>query len=144
MNAVDNAISTEAVKMIRVPVVTDPRGDLAFVESGKHVPFEICRIYYLFNVPENSLRGGHAHKKLEQVIFAISGTFRVKLDDGLKQTEYVLNDPRKGLYLRNLIWRELDSFSKGAICMVVASDFYDEDDYIRDYNVFKRALGSQR
>jgi len=122
--------------LIDLPLIHDPRGDLTFIEGGKHVPFQIARVYYLYNVPVDAERGGHAHRALEQVIFALSGSFRVKLDDGTHKAEYWLRDPRRGLYLKNLVWREMDSFSQGAVCMVLASKPYDEQDYIRSYDQF--------
>ncbi len=124
------------VRLIDLPVVSDPRGDLTFVEGGRHVPFAIQRVYYLYNVPVDAERGGHAHLELEQVVFALSGSFRLKIDDGHQQSEYWLRDPRKGLYINRMIWREMDSFSQGAVCMVLASKPYDEADYIRDHGKF--------
>lgn len=124
------------VREVTLPQIRDPRGDLTFVEGGQHVPFEIRRVYYLYNVPVDSERGGHAHKALEQVIFALSGSFRVKIDDGHQRSEHWLRDPRKGLYISRMIWREIDAFSQGAVCMVLASQRYDEDDYYRDYAEF--------
>jgi hypothetical protein len=124
------------VREIALPQVHDPRGDLTFVEGGNHIPFQIARVYYLYNVPVDAERGGHAHKDLEQVIFALSGSFRVKVDDGTTKSEYWLRDPRKGLYINRLIWREMDSFSQGAVCMVLASQRYDEADYFRNYRDF--------
>lgn len=124
------------VCMIDLPVVSDPRGDLTFIEGERHVPFPIRRVYYLYNVPVDAERGGHAHRELEQVVFALSGSFRMKIDDGHQKSEYWLRDPRKGLYINRLIWREMDSFSQGAVCMVVASKPYDEADYFRDYADF--------
>lgn len=129
-----------SARIIDLPQIRDPRGDLTFVEGGNHVPFDIARVYYLYNVPVDSERGGHAHRDLEQVIFALSGSFRIKLDDGENQTEFWLRDPRKGLYVNRMIWREMDSFSQGAVCMVLASHPYDESDYFRDYNEFLAAL----
>lgn len=132
------------VKLIDLPVISDPRGDLTFVEGKHHVPFDIARVYYLYNVPVDSERGGHAHTELEQVVFALSGSFRMKIDDGHQQTEFWLRDPRKGLYISRLIWREMDSFSQGAVCMVLASHRYSEADYIRDYDTFlATAQGNQ-
>lgn len=128
-----------SARLIDLPVVSDPRGDLTFVEGGRHVPFDIKRVYYLYNVPVDAERGGHAHRALEQVIFALSGSFRIKIDDGTQTSEHWLRDPRKGLYVNRLIWREMDSFSQGAVCMVLASQPYDEADYYRDYNEFLRA-----
>tara|TARA_B110000238_G_C15960402_1_gene367156 strand:+ start:167 stop:550 length:384 start_codon:yes stop_codon:yes gene_type:complete len=119
-----------------VPAITDPRGDLTFIEGGNHVPFEIKRIYYVYNVPVDSLRGGHAHRDLEQVVFALSGSFRMTVDDGRKQQEYYLRNPRKGIYMSRLVWREMDQFSQGAVCMVLASHAFDETDYLRDYDEF--------
>jgi hypothetical protein len=121
---------------IEVPAITDPRGDLTFIEGGNHVPFEIKRIYYVYNVPVDSLRGGHAHRDLEQVVFALSGSFRMTVDDGRKRQEHYLRNPRKGIYMSRLVWREMDRFSQGAVCMVLASHAFDETDYLRDYDEF--------
>jgi dTDP-4-dehydrorhamnose 3,5-epimerase-like enzyme len=124
------------VRLIGLPVVSDPRGDLTFVEGGNHVPFQIRRVYYLYNLPSGAERGGHAHRELEQVIFALSGSFRITVDDGRERREYWLRDPRTGLFISRMIWREMDAFSQGAVCMVLASQPYDEADYIRDYSSF--------
>lgn len=132
------------VRMIDLPVISDPRGDLTFIEGGNHVPFDIRRVYYLYNVPVDSERGGHAHRELEQVVFALSGSFRMKIDDGYEKSEYWLRDPRKGLYINRLIWREMDSFSQGAVCMVLASQPYDEADYFRDYDDFHATVRGDR
>lgn len=129
------------VREIMLPQIHDPRGDLTFVEGGNHIPFEIRRVYYLYNVPVDAERGGHAHKDLEQVIFALSGSFRVTIDDGNQSSEYWLRDPRKGLYLNRMIWREMDAFSQGAVCMVLASQPYDEADYYRSREAFLEGLG---
>jgi len=128
------------VRDIRLPQVHDPRGDLTFVEGGKHIPFQIARVYYLYNVPVDAERGGHAHRDLEQVVFALSGSFRMRVDDGTAQSEHWLRDPRKGLYISKMIWREMDSFSQGAVCMVLASRRYDEADYFRNYDDFLNSL----
>ncbi len=135
----DNGI----IREIQLPQIHDPRGDLTFIEGGKHIPFQIARVYYLYNVPVDSERGGHAHKALEQVVFALSGSFRIEIDDGYQKSEYWLRDPRKGLYISRLIWREMDSFSQGAVCMVLASQRYDEADYYRDYAAFLCAAREQ-
>lgn len=128
------------VRQIDLPQIHDPRGDLTFVEGRNHIPFHISRVYYLYNVPVDSERGGHAHKDLEQVVFALSGSFRMKIDDGRGQRDYWLRDPRKGLYISRMIWREMDSFSQGAVCMVLASHPYDEADYYRNYDEFLAEL----
>lgn len=124
------------VRIISLPQIQDPRGDLTFLEGGNHIPFNIARVYYLYNVPVDAHRGGHAHQNLEQVIFALSGSFRIKIDDGNLKSEYWLRNPNKGLYVNRLVWREIDCFSQGAVCMVIASKPYDESDYFRDYNHF--------
>lgn len=129
-----------AVGLIDLPVISDPRGDLTFVEGRSHIPFDIARVYYLYNVPVDAERGGHAHKELEQVVFALSGSFRMTVDDGTTRSEYWLRDPRKGLYISRLIWREMDCFSQGAVCMVLASRRYEESDYYRDYADFLSAV----
>ena len=126
-------------QFINLPQIRDPRGDLTFVEGGNQIPFQIARVYYLYNVPVDAERGGHAHRELEQVVFALSGSFRITLDDGESKAEVWLNDPRRGVHLRNMIWREMDCFSQGAVCMVLASAPYDEDDYYRCYNDFLEA-----
>ena len=128
------------IRFIELSQIKDSRGDLTFIEGGKHLPFNIARVYYLYNVPVDAERGGHAHKELEQVVFALSGSFRMKIDDGKTKSEYWLRDPRKGLYIKNMIWREMDSFSQGAVCMVLASHWYDEADYYRDYDDFVTAV----
>jgi dTDP-4-dehydrorhamnose 3,5-epimerase-like enzyme len=135
----DNA-NLGSVQLIDLPQVHDPRGDLTFVEGGTHVPFNIARVYYLYNVPTDSERGGHAHRELQQMVFALSGSFRMKIDNGREKSEYWLRDPRKGLYINRLIWREMDAFSQGAVCMVLASHPYDESDYYRDYDGFLAAV----
>ena len=132
------------VKEVELPQIHDPRGDLTFVEGGKHLPFNIARVYYLYNVPVDSERGGHAHRELEQVVFALSGSFRMKIDDGHQKSEYWLRDPRKGLYISRMIWREMDRFSQGAVCMVLASHRYDENDYYRDHDAFLTAVRDTR
>lgn len=131
---------TGTVRILELPQIHDVRGDLTFLEGGNHLPFNIARVYYLYNVPVDAERGGHAHRDLEQVIFALSGSFRMKIDDGESKCEYWLSDPRKGLYVSNMIWREMDSFSQGAVCMVLASHRYDESDYYRDYEEFLLAV----
>ena len=134
-------------RLIDLPVVSDPRGDLTFVEGLNHVPFAIARVYYLYNVPVDSARGGHAHRELEQVVFALSGSFRMRVDDGEQVADHWLSNPRRGLYINRLIWREMDCFSQGAVCMVLASRRYDEADYLRSYEDFRaaaRAIGRDR
>jgi uncharacterized RmlC-like cupin family protein len=116
---------------------------LTFIEGGRHIPFEIARVYYLYNVPVDAERGGHAHRELQQVIFALSGSFRITVDDGRTREAHWLRDPRRGLYVSQLIWREMDSFSQGAVGMVLASHRYDESDYYRSYDDFLNAAESR-
>jgi hypothetical protein len=130
-------------KIIDLPKISDPRGNLTFIEGGQHIPFDIQRVYYLYDVPGGAERGGHAHKDLRQLIIAMSGSFDVILDDGNKKRRVHLNRSYNGLYVCPMIWRELDNFSSGSVCMVLASNKYDEADYYRDYGEFlnARSLG---
>ena len=118
-----------------LPKIEDPRGNLSVIENGT-IPFPIKRVYYLYDVPSGAQRGGHAHKGQEEFIVAVSGSFDVILDDGSGQRVFSLNRPYQGLYVTTKIWRELKNFSSGAVCLVVSSGEYDEDDYIRDYDEF--------
>lgn len=123
--------------IIDLPKITDPRGNLTFIENNKHIPFAINRAYYLYDVPGGAERGGHAHRDLHQLIIAISGSFDIIIDDGGKKCKYHMNRSHYGLYLCPMIWRELENFSSGSVCLVLASNAYDEADYIRDYSEFK-------
>lgn len=115
---------------------SDRRGNLTVVQNGETVPFDVKRIYYLYDVPGGEARGAHAHRELSQLIVAASGSFRVTLDDGRAKRSFVLNRPYQALYVKPGIWRDLDDFSSGAVCMVLASEVYNENDYIRRYEVF--------
>ena len=128
-------------KIIKIPVIEDVRGNIAVVEeSNDDIPFDIKRTYYLYNVKDNVNRGSHAHKALRQFVIAINGSFDVNIDDGYNKQKYKLDNPNEGLYLCPMIWRELTNFSSNSICLVVASEVYDEDDYIRDYDLFLKLL----
>jgi hypothetical protein len=129
----------ESCRIIDLPKIQDPRGNLTFIEGGNHIPFDIRRVYYLYDVPGGSERGGHAHKELHQLIIAMSGSFDVILDDGENKKRVHLNRSYYGLYVCPMIWRELDNFSSGSVCMVLASNTYDEADYYRDYADFIQA-----
>ena len=120
---------------------SDRKGNLTVVENGVTVPFDVKRIYYLYDVPGGESRGAHAHKNLSQLIIAVSGSFRVTLDDGNVKRSFILNRPYQGLFVRPGLWRDLDDFSSGAVCMVLASDVYSEEDYIRTYNQFLEFKG---
>lgn len=129
-------------KIIDLPKIHDPRGNLTFIETGKHIDFDIKRVYYLYDVPGGSERGGHAHKELQQLIIAMSGSFDIVLDDGHEKKKFHLNRSYYGLYICPMVWRELDNFSSGSVCMVLASIFYDESDYYRDYDEFLASVRS--
>lgn len=126
--------------IIQLPKITDARGNLTFVEGNRHIPFDIKRVYYLYDVPGGSERAGHAHQQLQQLFIAMSGSFDLHLDDGYTKQTYQMNRSYYGLYVGPMIWRDLDNFSSGAVCMVLASHYYDESDYYRDYQDFIKAV----
>jgi len=123
-------------QIIDLPQIKDNRGNLSVIESLNQIPFEIKRVYYLYDVPGGAERGGHAHKNLEQLIIAISGSFDVILDDGITSKNYHLNRSYYGLYVPKMTWRELNNFSSNSVCLVLASNFFSEDDYYRKYEDF--------
>lgn len=123
------------IQLINIPVVEDARGNLAFIQE-EVIPFEFKRVYYLFDVPTNAYRGGHAHKEQQEFLIALSGSFEVILDNGFEKKIYFMNKPNVGLLIPTGYWRELQNFSSGAVCLVLASDVFSEEDYIRDYNEF--------
>lgn len=133
-------LKIDKCKIIYFPKISDPRGNLSFIEEKRHIPFEIKRAYYLYDVPTGAARGGHAHHKMEAVIIALSGSFEVKIDDGFKRESVLLNRPYCGLYLSPRVWREIENFSSNSIALILASTFYDESDYIRPYKVFKKMV----
>jgi dTDP-4-dehydrorhamnose 3,5-epimerase-like enzyme len=133
-------MSLEDCKIIDLPKISDPRGNLTFIEGGQHIPFDIRRVYYLYDVPGGAERGGHAHKALSQLIIAMSGSFDVILDEGGEKKRFHLNRSYQGLYVCPMMWRELDNFSSGSVCMVLASNIYEESDYYRDYNDYLSAM----
>ena len=135
-------MSVEDCKIIDLPKITDPRGNISFIEGGQHIPFDIKRVYYLYDVPGGSDRGSHAHKNLHQFVVAMSGSFDIVLDDGKEKRKFQLNRSYNGLYVCPMMWRDLGNFSSGAVCMVLASEHYDETDYIRDYEQFITAAQS--
>lgn len=123
------------IEIISIPKIEDYRGNIAVIEN-EVVPFAIKRVYYLFDVPSNAKRGGHSHKEQLELLIPLSGSFDVVLNDGLTTQTVSLNKPDKGLLIKANIWRELENFSSGAVCLVIASDTYDESDYVRDFDAF--------
>ena len=132
------------IKIFDLPKITDPRGNLTVAEGLDIVPFEIKRAYWVYDVPGGGSRGGHAHKRLHQFVIAVSGSFHVTLDNGFERQTVLLNHPYQGLLIDTGIWRTLDDFSSGAVCLVLASEHYDEDDYIYDYDDFLKYVGCSR
>jgi dTDP-4-dehydrorhamnose 3,5-epimerase-like enzyme len=127
-------------KIVDFPKVNDYRGNLSFIEGNHQIPFQIKRVYYLYDVPCGATRGGHAHRTLYQVIIALSGSFDVIIDDGLRKRSIFLNRPHYGLYIPPKVWRELENFSSNSVALSLVSEDYDETDYIRDYQEFKRLV----
>ena len=134
----------ELGRIIKLPKIADPRGNLTVAEELKNVPFDIKRAYWVYDVPGGESGGGLAHKRLRQLIVALSGSFHVTLDNGHERKTYLLNHPWEGLYVETGIWRTLDDFSSGAVCMVLASEPYDEDDYIYEYDDFLKYISGQQ
>ncbi len=131
-------------RIIELPRIQDTRGNLTFIEGTRHLPFEIRRVYYLYDVPGGAKRAGHAHKALHQFLVAMSGSFDVTLDDGVEQKKFHLNRSYYGLYIAPQVWREIDNFSSGSVCMALASDFFDEKDYYRAYPDFLEAVRGRK
>ena len=136
-------MSISQCKILSLPRINDARGNLTFVENGRHIPFNIKRVYYLYDVPGGASRAAHGHRKLEQIMISMSGSFDVLLDDGKDKKLFHLNRSYYGLYIPPMIWRDLFNFSSGAVCAVLASEFYDEADYFRDYESFLAAAKTE-
>jgi len=132
-------MSLKDCRIIELPKIQDHRGNLTFIEADRHVPFEIKRVYYLYDVPGGASRAAHRHKALHQLMIAMSGSFDVTLDDGIEKKVFHLNRSYYGLYIPPMMWRDLDNFSSGAVCMVLASDYFDENDYFRNHDDFLQA-----
>jgi hypothetical protein len=122
--------------LVTIPKLTDPRGSLSFVQPGSCLPFEIRRVYYLYDVPPGCERGAHGHRVLQQLIIAAAGAFDIECDDGRAKRKFRLDSPDQGLYVGPMIWRRLSGFSRGSVCLVLASEVYDEGDYFRSYDDF--------
>jgi hypothetical protein len=137
-------MTKETYKLFDLPKITDPRGNLTFVESERHIPFDIKRVFYLYDVPTGNDRGAHAHKTLHQFLICLAGSFDVTLDDGVSQNIVHLNRPWKGLHIPPMIWAAEVNFDPGSICLVLASDYFNEADYYRDYDQFITAVHSAK
>ncbi|MFC1709538.1 FdtA/QdtA family cupin domain-containing protein [Candidatus Omnitrophota bacterium] len=133
-----NIVGLSKARIIELPKILDARGNLTFIEENRHIPIKIKRVYYVYDVPGGEARGGHVHILHQEFIIAASGSFDVILDDGTEKKRYHMNRSYYGLYVPNMIWRELDNFSTGCVCLVMASHYYAEKDYIREYETFKR------
>ena len=131
-------------RLIDLPRILDPRGNLTFIEEGRQIPFDLKRVFYLYDVPGGETRAGHANRELQQLIVAASGSFDVIIDDGVEQRAFSLNRSYVGLYIPGMLWRDITNFSSGSVCLVLASDFYDEEDYYRDYDEYKEAQEVRR
>jgi hypothetical protein len=133
----------DVIEQIDLVKITDPRGNLTFIEGNNHIPFDIQRVYYLYDVPSGEMRAGHAHYNLQQLIISISGSFDLVLDDGKERRTITCNRPFQGVLMKSLVWRELENFSSGAVCLVLASMRYEESDYIRDYDDFLKVVAER-
>jgi len=131
-------IAATESRIIDLPKIFDPRGNLTFIENSKHTPFDIKRVFYIYDVPGGERRAEHANIETEQLLIAMSGSFDVTVDDGKEKKRFHLNRAYYGLYIPKMIWRGIDNFSSGAVCLVLASTLYAENDYIREYGVFKK------
>lgn len=134
------AMGIEQARIVKLRKISDPKGNLTPIEGGRDIPFEIRRVYYTYDIPGGETRGGHMHRQCEELVIAASGSFDVVLDDGTKRANFFLNRSYYGLYIPSTTWRELANFSTGSVCLVLASDHFDEGDYIRDYDQFLEAV----
>lgn len=135
-------MNPENVRAVDLPRMSDCRGNLTFLEAGRMIPFEVKRLYYIYDVPQNAARGGLAHRQCEKLLVAISGRFDVVTDDGFSRNCWRLDHPAKGLYIRSGVWHELHRFAPGTVCLVLASTFYDAGDYQRDYGRYRDSLAA--
>jgi oxalate decarboxylase/phosphoglucose isomerase-like protein (cupin superfamily) len=132
-----------AIELVDLAKITDPRGNLTFVEGDRHVPFAIRRVYYLYDVPSGEERAGHAHHELQQLIISVAGSFDLIVDDGTERVKVTCNRPWQGVLMKSFVWRELNNFSSGAVCLVLASMRYEESDYIRNYQEFLKIVADR-
>lgn len=143
-NVADSPGTLSESRIIDLPQFTDERGSLSFAEQHEHIPFDIKRFYYLYDVPGDKTRGDHGHRELRQVMIAVNGSFEVHLNDGYERTTMLLDDPSEGLYIPRLVWRSVEGFSEGAVALNITAQYYDEDDYIHDYDEFTELARSNQ
>jgi len=141
MNSEPSSMNVSHCRIIDLPKISDPRGNLTFIEGDRHVPFQVKRVFYLYDVPGGAERAGHALKTCQQFLIAMSGSFDVITYDGKEKQRIHLNRSYSGLYLPPMIWREMDNFSSGSVCLALASEPYSENDYYRDYRKYLQAVG---
>lgn len=134
---------SDAIEFVNLEKITDPRGNLTFIEGKRHIPFDIERVYYLYDVPSGEMRAGHAHYNLQQLVIGISGSFDILLDNGYERQTVTCNRPFQGILMKSLVWREINNFSSGAVCLVLASMRYEESDYIRNYDEFLKVVAQR-
>lgn len=127
-------------QFIDLPRVMDPRGSLTFIENSRHIPFDVKRVFFIYDIPSGASRAAHANIELKEFLIALSGSFDVTVDDGKEKRRFRLDRPNIGLYVPNMLWRELDNFSSNSVCLVLASEFYNPEDYHHDYHAFMKAL----
>lgn len=137
-------MSIDDCRVVKLRKIGDVRGNLTVIEGAKDIPFEIKRIYYIYDVPAGEYRGAHAHRKLEQLMVAVSGSLDVSVDDGMERKTFSLNRPYEGFYIPKMTWRDMGNFSSGSVCLVLASEFYEESDYLRDYDEFLRIAKGEK
>jgi dTDP-4-dehydrorhamnose 3,5-epimerase-like enzyme len=133
-------VGVEECKPIELPAVADPQGDLVFAEGENHIPFSIARVFYVYDVPAQAARGGHAHRALEQAVFCLSGRMELAIDDGRRRLDVTLDNPRRGIYLPSMVWHDIGGFAPGTVYLALASAEFDEADYIRDHDEFLQAV----
>lgn len=128
--------SIKDCRIIEIPKIYDPRGSLSVIENSGLLPYDVQRVYYIYDIPAGVVRGGHSHKECKEFLVALSGSFEVVLKDGKEEKMVTLNRPDRGLFITSGIWRELENFSSGSVCLVLSSEKYSEDDYVRDYDTY--------
>tara|TARA_B100000927_G_C16464352_1_gene469116 strand:- start:2000 stop:2413 length:414 start_codon:yes stop_codon:yes gene_type:complete len=131
-------------KLLDIPLIKERRGDISFIDSNKHIPFEIKRIYYIYDVPKDQVRGSHAHKELRQFLICISGVLEINIDDGFQKRNFTLDDPSKGLLIEPVVWKDIKFLEDNSVCLCLVNEYFSEADYLRTYNDFKKYIDSNQ